>query len=207
MTKIDTNLLFSTVQQSNREHKSDLGKDDFLKLLLTQLQNQDPLNPMEDKDFIAQMATFSSLEQLTNLNSNIEILVESQTQTNLLSYNQFIGKEITWHKLDETAPEDENKLIEGKGVVQSIQFIDNTVKITLEDGTELYPGNISEVHTTSKESPLTEASRLIGKEITWTVDDQNITDIVQSVSLKEGKVWLTTKNGHSVETQELTKIA
>lgn len=207
MTKIDANLLFSSVQQTNREHKSDLGKDDFLKLLLTQLQNQDPLNPMEDKEFIAQMATFSSLEQLTNLNSNIEILLESQTQTNLLSYNQFIGKEITWHKLDETAPEDEKKLIEGKGVVQSLQFIDNTVKITLEDGTELYPSNISEVHTTSKEPPLTEASRLIGKEITWTVDDQNITDIVQSVNLKEGKVWLTTKNGHSVETQELTKIA
>ena len=44
-----------------------LGKDAFLELLVTQLQNQDPLNPMDDKEFIAQLAQFSSLEQMSNV--------------------------------------------------------------------------------------------------------------------------------------------
>jgi flagellar basal-body rod modification protein FlgD len=63
-----------------------LGKDDFLKMLVTQLRYQDPLQPMEDKEFIAQMAQFSSLEQMQNMNT---AMITTQA-TNL------IGKEIHW---------------------------------------------------------------------------------------------------------------
>ena len=54
------------------DRTSTLGQDAFLKLLVTQLQHQDPTQPMADAEFIAQLATFSSLEQLTSMNQTLK---------------------------------------------------------------------------------------------------------------------------------------
>ncbi|MDR0548578.1 MAG: flagellar hook assembly protein FlgD [Deltaproteobacteria bacterium] len=71
-----------------------LGKDAFLTLLLTQLQNQDPFNPMEDTEMTAQLAQYSQLEQLTNLNTNVTSMasyIQAQNQFQTLT---LIGKEV-----------------------------------------------------------------------------------------------------------------
>jgi len=71
-----------------------VGKDDFLKLLLTQMQHQDPLNPMDHKDFSAQLAQFSSLEQLTNIGSGIQNLHSGMGDGQKLQAIGLIGKKV-----------------------------------------------------------------------------------------------------------------
>ena len=66
-----SNYVYSQTN-STRKVGGELGMDEFLKLLVTQLQNQDPLSPMEDKEFIAQMAQFNSLEQLKAMNQTFD---------------------------------------------------------------------------------------------------------------------------------------
>jgi flagellar basal-body rod modification protein FlgD len=62
-----------------------LGENDFLKLLTVQLQNQDPLQPMSDTDFISQMATFSSLSEMQTLNTNFSGFQQTQSTTSAAS--------------------------------------------------------------------------------------------------------------------------
>ena len=69
------NLYFNT-QQAQRKVDNQLGKDDFLRILITQLRYQDPLSPMEDTDFIAQMAQFSTLEQMKNLSQDFSAAIK-----------------------------------------------------------------------------------------------------------------------------------
>ncbi|MDR2803710.1 MAG: flagellar hook assembly protein FlgD [Treponema sp.] len=76
-----------------------LGRDDFLKLLVTQLSYQDPTAPMEDKEFIAQMAQFSSLEQMTNMASDFSRLAEIITGSEA---NSSIGKSVEIMEGDNT---------------------------------------------------------------------------------------------------------
>jgi flagellar basal-body rod modification protein FlgD len=72
-----------------------LDRDAFLNLLVTQLQNQDPLNPTDSTEFTAQLAQFSSLEQLGNVNDNLKQLQNFQASINNSQAVSLIGKEIT----------------------------------------------------------------------------------------------------------------
>src|ERR687887_230005 len=69
MTAIDstTKILTPAEMKPKNASNGELGKDDFLKLFVAQLQHQDPMNPMNDSEFMGQMASFSTLEQITNM--------------------------------------------------------------------------------------------------------------------------------------------
>jgi flagellar basal-body rod modification protein FlgD len=76
------------------EHDTSLDQDAFLSILVAQLTHQDPLNPMEDTDMTSQLAQFSSLEQLTNINDGISTLNDTMSQDDILTAVSFIGKEV-----------------------------------------------------------------------------------------------------------------
>lgn len=207
---IAPSLLYSNYQNEQKKTGSNtLGKDDFLKLLITQLQNQDPTNPMQDREFIAQMAQFSSLEQMTNMNTTLQKMASGQEESNLISYGQFIGKEITWHKLEENT-NGEIKILEGTGKVVSLQFKEGNVYFILEDGTKLEPGNISQFNEQiSKDNDLIQASMLIGKTVTYlSSSKEEVTGVIKSVSIKDGKVQyqLDDSSNTTITSSQMIKI-
>ena len=94
----------ATSSSSKKAASNSLGKDDFLKLLVTQLSNQDPLSPMDNTAFIAQMAQFSSLEQMQNMN----------TSTLATQANGMIGKIVTWT---------DNDNVTQAGIVNAVKYV------------------------------------------------------------------------------------
>ncbi len=89
-----------TLTTASTTGSSALGKDEFLKLLLAQLANQDPTAPTDNQQFIAQLAQFSSLEQEQATNSRLDSLLLAQASANQTSATSFIGKSVLFKSTD-----------------------------------------------------------------------------------------------------------
>ncbi len=216
---ITNDLYYSNYNPPTKQTgNSELGKDAFLQLLITQLQHQDPTNPMDDRDFISQMAQFSSLEQMQNMTKAIESLLASQQQSQLMNYTTFIGKEVKWHEITEELDEKDKPIInEGTGVIESLKFVDGSVVFVLADGKEITPGNISGVlgssgtnssdNNSMPESPLAQASKLIGKNVTYMDGEQELQGRIVSVTNKDGVIHYVLDNDKKLTDKEFTVIS
>lgn len=121
-----------------------LDQDAFLKILITQLQNQDPSKPMEDKEFISQMANFSSLEQMQQMNKALTSFIETQKDSSFLSHSQLIGKEIKWEQVvADTKGETTTRMIDD--TVKAVSFQNGKTKIVLESGETIDTNQVIEI--------------------------------------------------------------
>ncbi|MEP2979475.1 MAG: flagellar hook assembly protein FlgD [Lentilitoribacter sp.] len=118
----------STTTQSTAtaaSNKAALDYDTFLQLLIAQMQNQDPTEPMDSSEQIAQLATFSQVEQTIETNKNLESLLQSNS---LATASAIIGKTVS--SLDG----------EVTGIVKEVQILSDGAVAELEDGTKLVVG-------------------------------------------------------------------
>jgi flagellar basal-body rod modification protein FlgD len=123
------------------EEKNQLGKDAFLKILVTQLKNQDPLEPLKDREFIAQMTQFSSLEQLTNLGKSMTSFIDFQLNNSIAQQSNLLGQKIYWEQLQDGVT------TKGEGIVQAISMKNGNLLAELDNGQKV---SLATIHRIEK---------------------------------------------------------
>lgn len=133
-TRVEVDTFNKTINQG-KAFKPTLDRDDFLKILITQLQHQDPSAPLEDKEFISQMAQFSSLEQMTNMSQGFSKL------SGLLASSEasgFLGKNVQISEGDKSITGLVTEVIRGDhpllGVNGQYYEVDQVQKIVQQEG-------------------------------------------------------------------------
>ncbi len=118
-----------TKKASGTKTSSNMGKQDFLTLFTAQLQNQNPLDPVKNEAFVAQLAQFSQLEALNNMQGSLDSFVKAMSGQRMLEGAALIGKQVPLS--DGTA-----RLAAGGSVAASIDLPDGAsgVKVTIKDG-------------------------------------------------------------------------
>lgn len=142
----------TNVTSKSNEDNQTLGKDQFLKILITQLQNQDPMQPLQDKEFIAQMATFTSVEQLMNISKQLDVMNQS-----LGTVSGLIGKRVSWIETEFTGEYDiktgeKTVTSSGSGIVEGI-VIRNNVQYAKVGAKEIKLSDILEIDEVPEETP------------------------------------------------------
>lgn len=129
----------TTTSAKQTQQQNQMDKDLFLQILTTQLQNQDPTQPMEDREMIAQMAQFSTLEQISGLNQAFNQFFSSQ-QGDIGRYSTMMNKEVSW--ADEVTGQQETGVV--KGIIKKdnqiyYQVNEQEIPVTIIDSAKDIP--------------------------------------------------------------------
>ncbi len=184
-----------TITTNTTTDSSDLSSENvFLQMLITQLQYQDPLEPISNEDMVAQLATFNTVDELVAMNEKFDQLLYYDSFQIASTY---VGKEAYWFD------EDGNMQT---GVVDYMEFsYDEPVMFVGNQGLTL--GDIFAVQIPGETMALDDLQRLIGYEVTWTDSNDDVrTGIVEAASLSDGTAVLVV-DGEEVAYSDVTRIA
>ena len=189
---------------------ADMTSEEFLKVLITELQNQDPLNPSDSTKVLEQLSSIRNIESQTQLQSQLESLV---SQNSVSSASRLIGQYVVG--LDED-------LNEVSGVVESMRIEDGEPILIVNDGSatgaRVPSGNVSEVYdlsdydTAVTQSLLTSmlvlnSNDLIGRGVEGTdADGETRSGIVTGVSLEDNDLMIELDTGYSVPATNITRF-
>ena len=133
LTQIKSTGNPTAATQASGGKNAQLGKDDFLKLFVAQLQHQDPMNPMNDGEFMGQMASFSTLEQVSNLAKANEAIAANLSLSQSVG---LIGRTVTWTDADE---------VSHTGVVEKVSHKDGFPVLTVSGTEGVDPTKITQI--------------------------------------------------------------
>lgn len=139
MTSVLNNFYASATDSGSTQSSDRLASDKFtfLKLLVAQLTNQDPLDPTDDKEFLSQLAQFSSLEQLQEISTGVESLNGTMHQGQLMTATSFIGKAVVVSGSQITKTNDANGDIVASYVYYTADEAFEKAYVTITDGTNI----------------------------------------------------------------------
>ncbi len=216
----------NAVSLSNALDKTSMGKEDFLKLLIAQMKNQDPLSPMENQEYASQLAQFSSLEQLQSVNSNLEQGVEinlilTQAINNTMA-STLVGKEVTALGNTIQLTQDGDDLVPSEIGFKLGEFSDS-VTIEIRDSAGTLVRTIEQSDQNSGDHSLTwdglndDGFACDAGDYTFTVrarDDQGasvsattyLTGMIESVKFENGMAMLIV-NGQEVPFSQVLEVS
>lgn len=129
--------------QKTRTPSATLDKDDFLQILMVQLQNQDPTSPMDDSKFVDQMTSFTNLEQVMNISEAVQSLAGNQTvMSPVLQYSHMIDKQVTYNEYDLDTGEIKDTIT---SKVTAVTQQGGYAVLELENGKSIYADAVTKV--------------------------------------------------------------
>ena len=176
--------------------KEGMNSVDFMKLLIAQLTNQDPLSPMENMDFTSQIAQLQALEEQTSMTQAMkDMRLETQMQTGAA----MIGREVTG--VDTTGKE-------ATGIVVNVLMKDSKALVELEDGTQIEVAKVTRMNNVDNDfgNQLGSAANAVGMFIEAGSGSDAVRGIVSNVVVEDGKILLQLYGGKKIALEDIRSM-